>query len=138
MSAIKKYMATIAESRNRTNMLLEAWKEASDRLDALEEKAKPDTERSCEQPAQEQGGDDYAKRYVCAPEGMEEDSLGAYVKHTDYRDLRAQLEKAEAKVKELTATMLDNGELAIRRGREIERLEKENAELKRKLSEVNL
>lgn len=39
MSAIKDYMATIAESKNRTSMLLNAWREISDRLDALEKKA---------------------------------------------------------------------------------------------------
>lgn len=83
MSAIKDYMATIAESKNRTSMLLNAWREISDRLDALEAKAHEhpdkvqptdwtvvikgdvpyrvasfvgpgDTERSCDEPAQEQ------------------------------------------------------------------------------------
>lgn len=83
MSAIKDYMATIAESKNRTSMLLNAWREISDRLDALEKKAHEhpdkvqptdwtvvikgdvpyrvasfvgpgDTERSCDEPAQEQ------------------------------------------------------------------------------------
>lgn len=240
MSAIKEYMATIAESKNRTSMLLNAWREISDRLDRLEKLSNErcvhiqevidgencacgsyrpvsvvsqspmpvevpppstlytgDTERGCDQPAQEQlwicpkakdcpcnqhilekpscnhvvphkklrlcesassvcpecipyaqeqGGDadccnclykdncpfsnqrGTQKAYLCDKSKNWKPDYATLVK--ERADLRARLEQAEAMVKELTATMLDAGELAIRRGKEIERLEKENAELK--------
>jgi hypothetical protein len=255
MSAIKNYMATIAESKNRTSMLLNAWREISDRLDALEAKAHEhpdkvqptdwtvvikgdvpyrvasfvgpddterscdehtekqmgsvnipfqspmpvevpppstlytgDTERSCDEPAQEQlwicpkAKDCPCNEHIlekpscnhvvphkksrmcesassvcpeCIPYAQEQggddkdydallkkyqDLMAWYDNHSgtpceqirhehEVADLRARLEQAERIAR-------DNGELALRRGREIERLEKENAELKRKLSEV--
>lgn len=163
MSAIKKYMSTIAESKNRTSLLLEAWKEISDRLDALEQQAHSHAvsqsmtisdERSCEnievppvsvvtgeywpflggeQPRADQVGtpiscaeaikksrevlhkaEDERKRF--AEEEAERN------KCSECDDLRARLAEAERIARE-------NGELAIARKVEIERLEKEQSDI---------